>query len=203
MKMLTTLVAVIVLVDLADSTEGSERSRLKAAKIIPDIMDDKEYPLLPVKFGSSICYLGNDLTKADTFITPTYDFNFIHHKFYTLLMTEPDLTTQTAPLPGELFHWLVGNIPGNRSSSGEELIGYLPPLSPPGTKAHRYTFLLYQQPKKLNFTDDSLLGVDLINRLFRTARAFAKKYKLGDPIAANFCYKGFDLPVVHGALNVV
>ncbi|CAG5075636.1 Similar to TES-26: 26 kDa secreted antigen (Toxocara canis) [Cotesia congregata] len=206
MKMLTILVAVIVLVDLADSTKKSVPAAFKAANLSKVLnITIKNLKLMTVTYPDppKKVFLGNNLTQTDTSTEPTYDFDYRTNRYYALLMTDPDVPSPSISLPGEFFHWFVGNIPGNRSSSGEDILNYFPPVPPPGTKPHRYTFLLYRQRKKMNFSDGSLLGIDLTNRLMRRASVLAKELNLGDPIAGNFFYKGFDVPVVHGALNVV
>ncbi|CAD6216170.1 GSCOCG00004388001-RA-CDS, partial [Cotesia congregata] len=155
MKMLTILVAVIVLVDLADSTKKSVPAAFKAANLSKVLnITIKNLKLMTVNPPKKV-FLGNNLTQTDTSTEPTYDFDYRTNRYYALLMTDPDVPSPSISLPGEFFHWFVGNIPGNRSSSGEDILNYFPPVPPPGTKPHRYTFLLYRQRKKMNFSDGS------------------------------------------------
>nr|CAH7761962.1 unnamed protein product [Callosobruchus chinensis] len=51
---------------------------------------------------------------------------------------------------------------------------------------HRYVFLIYEQPAKLNFHEKRLPNTSGDNRGNFSIRKFAQKYKLGEPIAGSF-----------------
>jgi len=93
-------------------------------------------------------------------------------------------------------HWLVTNIPGqaNLATDGEELIAYFPSCPPKSTGLHRYTFLLLQQPGKLDFStqpkvDDSKEMWDM--RKCFSIQGWAKKWGC-KPYAANFYVAEWD-----------
>ncbi|KAI9204455.1 phosphatidylethanolamine binding protein [Polychytrium aggregatum] len=70
---------------------------------------------------------------------------------YTLIMTDPDVPSKKNPEDGEFRHWVVANIKGSAYKNGEDLSDYVSPSPPSGSGFHRYVFLLYKQPGKLDF----------------------------------------------------
>lgn len=69
-------------------------------------------------------------------------------------MTDPDAPSRIEPTYREFKHWLVTNIPGMDVASGDTLTEFVGSGPPMGTGLHRYVFLVYEQPKKLPFTDE-------------------------------------------------
>jgi hypothetical protein len=57
---------------------------------------------------------------------------------------------------------------------------------------HRYVFLIYEQPGKINFTEKRLTNRSGDNRGKFSIRKFAEKYNLGQPIAGNFFQAEWD-----------
>ncbi|KOB74116.1 Phosphatidylethanolamine binding protein isoform 2 [Operophtera brumata] len=68
----------------------------------------------------------------------------------------PDAPSRKEPIYREWHHWLVGNIPGTSVAEGDLLSAYVGSGPPPGTGLHRYVFLVYKQPGKLNFNEPRL-----------------------------------------------
>lgn len=84
------------------------------------------------------------------------------------------------------MHWLVVNIPGNKLSEGETLIEFVPSCPGQGSGVHRYTFVLYEQPTKVDFTGEKKLDRSVEHRTLRrhfSIRRFAQKYF--DGVGAN------------------
>lgn len=83
---------------------------------------------------------------------------------------------------------MVGNIKGNDISGGEQIAEYIGSGPPKGTGLHRYVFLLFKQPKKMdelaNEPKSPLAFTD--NRLRFKIKEFAEKYQLGDPVLGTF-----------------
>ena len=73
--------------------------------------------------------------------------------FYTLLMVDPDAPTRQSPKFKEWMHWMVVNIPGNNVSQGEEKVGYVGAGPPKDTGLHRYVFMVFKQPHRMDFHD--------------------------------------------------
>ncbi|KAF8782389.1 Protein D1-like protein [Argiope bruennichi] len=116
----------------------SERSPF-AAKMI-------EYDGVPVTCG-------NLLSRKVTHDPPTVvEYKADKSKLYTLIMFDPDVTTPQNPDVADFRHWLVENIPGDDVKSGDMISPYFPTNPAPYSDAHRYTFVVYEQPegKKLN-----------------------------------------------------
>uniref|UniRef100_A0A8C1DX37 Mitochondrial ribosomal protein L38 n=1 Tax=Cyprinus carpio carpio TaxID=630221 RepID=A0A8C1DX37_CYPCA len=75
----------------------------------------------------------------------------------------------------EFFHWLVGNIPGNSVSSGEEICHYISVFPARGTGVHRF-YILFKQAGPVDFSTDlcSCPGYCLKQRIFRTLDFYRK-----------------------------
>ena len=123
--------------------------------------------------------------------------------FYTLILTDPDAPSRAEPKMREFHHWLVGNIPGNDLSKGDVLSEYVGSGPPEGTGLHRYVYLLYKQPAKINFTEPKITNKSAENRPNFSTKKFAEKYNLGKPIAGNFYQASFDdyVPILHKQLG--
>lgn len=106
---------------------------------------------------------------------PEVKWNGVPDSFYTLCMTDPDAPSRQNPKFREWHHWLVGNIPGTDVNSGETLSAYVGSGPPKGTGdthvlfmmsftvffsfnlgLHRYVFLIYKQPGKIDFKEPRL-----------------------------------------------
>ncbi len=139
-------------------------------------------------------------------------------------MSDPDAPSRANPTIREVRHWYVVNIPGNNVNEGEALFDYIGSGPPKDTGLHRYVFIVYKQPGKLEFDEprvsnrceESTLNFDCIFDLnfykffrSRTQRwnsstlTFAEKYGLGNPIAGNFYQAKFDdyVPILHAQLS--
>ncbi|GFY75888.1 OV-16 antigen [Trichonephila inaurata madagascariensis] len=81
-------------------------------------------------------------------------------------------------------NWVVEDIPGNDIYKGYSVSTYKPPDPPLNSSAHRYIFLVYQQPtsKKLQETMDDDL------RAHFKVKTFVHKRNLIGPLAGNFMY---------------
>ena len=119
---------------------------------------------------------------------------------------------------------MVGNIPDNDIEKGEVLSAYVGSGPPPDTGLHRYVFLVYKQPGKLNFDEPRLPNTSADNRGNRSLvsvgllkfnilqfvlkgcfkiHKFAEKYGLGAPIAGNFYQAEYDdyVPLLYKQLG--
>ncbi|XP_047999604.1 phosphatidylethanolamine-binding protein 1-like [Leguminivora glycinivorella] len=128
-------------------------------------------------------------------------------KSFTAVHSDPDAPSRVEPKFREWHHWLVSNIPGNNVAAGETLSAYVGsgPRSnlPQGTGLHRYVFLVYQQPGKLNFDEPRLPNTSGDNRGGFSIHKFATKYGLGNPIAGNFYQAEWDdyVPILYKQLG--
>ena len=72
------------------------------------------------------------------------------------------------------------------------------------TGLHRYVFLLFKQPGKLEFAGlPQLTNRSMDKRNNQKVRDFASKYNLGKPIAGNFYFAEFDdyVPLLYKQLS--
>lgn len=104
----------------------------------------------------------------------------------------------------ELVHWLIANIPGDDIIKGESLRDYIGCGPLPDSGLHRYLFVVYKQPGKLNF-DEQHIGHTIHGRLGFKLREFASKYNLGDPIAGNTFLSQYDdsVPAFYARLGLI
>lgn len=72
------------------------------------------------------------------------------------IFSDPDNYDGPEEVYREWHHWLVVNIPGSDVASGEVLSGYIGSGPPEGTGIHRYVYIAYKQPGKLEFDETRL-----------------------------------------------
>lgn len=76
---------------------------------------------------------------------------------------------------------------------GETYYEYFGPGPPKASGLHRYIFLVFQQPKRQDFSN--VPKVPAFSRKYRfkfSTKDFADLYSLGEPIAANFFQAQWD-----------
>merc|ERR1719350_91919 len=158
-----------------------------AAGVKPDVVSVAPPNLLQVEFPETgPVGLGDTLQVSKTSSKPSVSFPGADSgQLYTIAMVDPDAPSRKNPRAAQWNHWLVTNIEGSALAAGEVdgkvLMKYSGPAPPQGSGPHRYVLLVYRQEGRLN------------SRVSR-ARArfdigvFAKKNKLGDPVAGNFFY---------------
>ncbi|OXA41294.1 protein D2 [Folsomia candida] len=162
--------------------------------LIPDVIDQLpphkiwgEYEGgIPINFGNSITPLqANDTPISIRWIDDQPG------RLYVLMMLDMDGPTSENPVNSPVNHWLVGNIEvgkGNSWRRGTVLAVYSRPRPEEGSGLHRYVFLVYEQPGggMISFSETLIpSGPSLARRNF-DYRQFAKKYRLGEPFAANY-----------------
>lgn len=147
---------------------------------------------------------GVELTPTQVKHQPNVEWNpESADAYYTLIMTDPDAPSRAKPEIREWHHWLVVNIPGNALDKGEVLSEYVGSGAPKDTGLHRYVFLLYKQPKKLEFSEIHLKNTSAKGREKFSTKNFAEKYRLGVPVAGNFFQAQYDdyVPELHKQLG--
>lgn len=129
----------------------------EASKIVPDVIPVAPTKNIELKYPSgAIASQGNELTPTQVKDQPSVTFEAEADAFYTLVFTDPDNYDGPELVYREWHHWLVGNIPGGDVSAGETLSGYIGSGPPQGTGIHRYVYILYKQPGKLDFDEKRL-----------------------------------------------
>lgn len=157
----------------------------ETAALIPDILDPF-VPTMELKVSYGGYYLNNgqeielDVVKED----PRIEYDGDPDSYYMLIMVDPDAPSRQKPAYRSWKHWLVTNIPGNRMIAADHLTGYVAPSPHRETGFHRYTLILYKQPKRIPLVE-FVEYERLVNASFNV-RGFAIKHKLGNPVASFF-----------------
>lgn len=166
---------------------------MKKHKIIPDVIDTEPSAIAEISYttGAKVNQ-GNELTPTQVKDPPTVRWAADENTFYTLCMIDPDAPSRANPKFREWHHWLVGNIPGSNIEKGDTLSAYIGSGPPKGSGLHRYVFVIYKQPGKIDFKEQRLSNTSGQKRGEFSVKKFADKYNLGQPIAGNFYQAQWD-----------
>ncbi|KAI1318771.1 hypothetical protein EDD11_005842 [Mortierella claussenii] len=106
--------------------------------------------------GSSSNYFetGSYLLPGKTVNEPKINVTAFHseQKYYTVALVDPDMPDVENESFKQQLHWLIANVPLSATQtqvvkeSADVVMPYLPPHPPKGTKYHRYTLLVAEQP---------------------------------------------------------
>ncbi|XP_034112387.1 protein D2 [Drosophila albomicans] len=175
----------------------------KAHNVVPDVIPVAPNQLLKVTYNNGlVAENGVELTPTQVKDQPLVEWSADPNDFYTLVMTDPDAPSRADPKFREFKHWVLVNIAGNDVSTGEALAEYIGSGPPKDTGLHRYVFLLYKQPGKLQFDGARVSNRSRRNRpKFHVAR-FAEHHQLGNPVAGTFYQAQYDdyVPKLHQQL---
>ncbi|XP_069785114.1 large ribosomal subunit protein mL38 isoform X2 [Narcine bancroftii] len=148
-------------------------------------------------------YHGNVVTPTEAVDVPKVSFEAEEGSLWTFLFTNPDghLTDDES----EYVHWLVGNIPGNAVSEGEDICHYLPPFPAKGTGYHRCIFILFKQDEAINFEEDFRPNpcLSLKMRTFKTFDFYKKHQDLLTPAGMAFFQSRWDESVTYTFHNLL
>ncbi|XP_012161885.1 protein D2 isoform X2 [Ceratitis capitata] len=194
--------ALLIVVMASATSSGGVEEFFKQHKVVPDVIPVAPREFLKINYKGVTAENGIELTPTQVAAQPTIEWNAESEAFYTLIMTDPDAPSRKDPKFREFHHWLVANIPGGNVNNGDVLTAYVGSGPPQGTGLHRYVFLIYKQPAKIRFQEPRIPKNSSQNRPNFRSATFAKKYKLGNPIAGNFYQAQWDeyVPTVHRQL---
>ncbi|XP_050306842.1 protein D3-like isoform X2 [Anthonomus grandis grandis] len=174
-------------------------------QLVPDILTKAPDQILSVKYPKSgkTVNLGVEITPLESKPQPEISYEANQGDYYTLVLTDPDAPSRAEPLRREFRHWLVVNIPGNDISKGQVLTEYVGSGAPKGTGLHRYVFLLYKQPNRLEFEEKLVTDKEIGDRPKWSVQKFADKYNL-EMVAGNFFQAQYDesVPALHKQLGI-
>ncbi|OQR69769.1 phosphatidylethanolamine-binding proteinF40A3.3-like [Tropilaelaps mercedesae] len=179
---------------LGDHEKTMVKQRMEESKVVPDVLAVAPKGNVKVDYGNGVqLHLGNTLTPTQVKSKPT-SITWVTEKgaIYTLVMVDPDAPSRTNPTLRNVKHWLVVNIPGTDIEKGEEIAGYRGSGPPKGSGLHRYVFVVYKQPGRINVPDKRVPSSSREDRLGWSLQDFIKKYDLGEPVAGNFYLAEWD-----------
>ncbi|PSN44470.1 Protein D1, partial [Blattella germanica] len=156
-----------------------------------------------VTYGNVSVNLGNESTPTQVKDKPSVTWSAVDGAYYLLCMNDPDAPTRENRELGEVLHWLVGNIPGNKIHQGDTLAEFIGSGPPKDSGFHRYVFLVYKQPGKITFDEPYIDNRTGPPRLKFSTKQFAKKYSLDNPVAGNFYQAQYDdyVLILHAQLK--
>ncbi|KII65130.1 Protein D2 [Thelohanellus kitauei] len=92
---------------------------------------------------------------------PEISYRYQSMKLYTLILTgeiglilDIDTARFYNTFQRESYNWMCVNIRDDVVSSGDECVGYVPPIPPDISVYHRYVFLIYEQPQIIRVDQD-------------------------------------------------
>ncbi|EKM75533.1 hypothetical protein AGABI1DRAFT_132198 [Agaricus bisporus var. burnettii JB137-S8] len=184
MRLSLTLLSLFTLLVGAQDTSIRDVRRAFADANIPEDLSINFEPtaLLQVTFpqrGSDpiTLHAGVQLPRDSTAGPPTYAVSGTSCPGpFVIASVDPDAPTPQTPTSSQIRHFLGGNF-SPRGSNGMQ------PTPPAGSDAHRYIFLLFEQPE--GFNDQTVVTPETPISLFNIS-AFAAEVGLGDPIAGTF-----------------
>jgi len=179
---------------------------MEAHGVVPDVVDVAPKDVVRVSYdGGQSAANGNELTPTQVRNHPVdISWPVEEDVLYTLCLTDPDAPSREDFSWREFQHYLVVNIPGTDVSKGQVLHEYVGSGPPKGSGIHRYVWLVYKQPAELKCDEPRLSSRSAEGRPMFSTRNFAAKYRLGQPVAANFYLAQWDdyVPELHKQLGV-
>ncbi|XP_030562662.1 protein D2 isoform X2 [Drosophila novamexicana] len=173
-------------------------------KVVPDVIPEPPPYLLKVSYDNRLSVKDGDIvTPTQVMHKPVVEWMAEPDTYYTLMMVDPDAPSRSEPRLREFKHWLVINIPGNDVDKGDALADYVGSGPPKDTGLHRYVFLVFKQPKKLNISGSRVSNKSRRGRTKFHAYKFAAHHHLGDPVAGTFYQAEYDdyVPILHSQLK--
>ncbi|RUP50123.1 hypothetical protein BC936DRAFT_140247 [Jimgerdemannia flammicorona] len=158
--------------------------RITQMYVIPDLLPPSAVPSVDVTldFGSDIGVIepGVFVKPANSIRPPILKVANFHEdtRLYTVLMVDPDLPDPERMTYQQHCHWLITNVALSATSpivtNGDVALPYIPPHPQRGTKYHRYTVMVLEQPRG----GKQSVHVDATERAGFDAAAFRERHGL-------------------------
>ncbi|KAI1719453.1 phosphatidylethanolamine-binding protein [Ditylenchus destructor] len=134
------------------------REAFTAHLVLPDVISKLPNAKLFISYSDHVSIeLGNLVMPEYVDFRPIISLEtFNEQKYYTLIMTDPDVPNRAMPTDREYLHWMITNITGNSLEKGNEIVSYEAPLPKKGSGLHRYVFILLEQSKPIVFDNNEL-----------------------------------------------
>jgi phosphatidylethanolamine-binding protein (PEBP) family uncharacterized protein len=135
-------------------------------------------------------------TISEATTAPELSFNVLSGT-YVVINLDLDAPFPSLNFLSPVLHWIqtglqpqmAGGVTKLHSSNTPYVVDYAGPGPPPGSAAHRYLFLLYEQPENFDLKEWAPVdgkSVGVWNRMRYNLGAFEKKIGLGPVLAANY-----------------
>ncbi|XP_016957299.1 putative odorant-binding protein A5 [Drosophila biarmipes] len=159
-------------------------TELKKHHVIPRLLACKPTEVIAVLYPCDIDIKpGVTIVINEVLNRPIIRYKADPERFYTLMMVDLDVPPDNN---SEWLIWMVGNIPGCDVALGQTIAAYDNRRAMEGENIHRIVFLAFQQYLELDFDEVPIHEGDDVRRCSFHCHKFARKYALGNPIAANF-----------------
>ncbi|KAG0042999.1 hypothetical protein BGZ83_011947 [Gryganskiella cystojenkinii] len=151
------------------------QQRITQMFVTPDLLPPFT-PSLDVQmdFGTEKKYFetGSYLLPGQTIQEPEIDVTTFHpeQKLYTIALIDPDVPDVEKQTFMQKLHWVISNVPLSATSTkvskdtSDIILPYVPPHPAKGTKYHRYTLVVAEQPNqgqdKVNMNKEELASKD-------------------------------------------
>ncbi|EQB54490.1 hypothetical protein CGLO_05674 [Colletotrichum gloeosporioides Cg-14] len=124
--------------------------------------------------------------------------NVTRNSRFIVLMIGPDSPSRENPSERNIRHYLAGNFTVEQTksavlnssmimkNSSAAFTEYMPPEPKSGSGMHRYIYLLYVQPEKMNKMGFDMVGMDMKDRKNFNLTSFRKMAGLKRPIGGTF-----------------
>ncbi|KAJ5001256.1 Lipase 1 [Colletotrichum sp. SAR 10_66] len=124
--------------------------------------------------------------------------NVTRNSRFIVLMIGPDSPSRENPSERNIKHYLAGNFTVEQTksavlnssmimkNSSAAFTEYMPPEPKSGSGMHRYIYLLYVQPEKMNRMGFDMVGMDMKDRKNFNLTSFRKMVGLKRPIGGTF-----------------
>ncbi|XP_052743881.1 protein D2-like [Bicyclus anynana] len=153
--------------------------------VVPQCIPNAPKNKLTLIFNNKEIEFGTKIHPFETVSASYLAYSANPNVLHTLTIFDPDQPFLYLPFGGQLLQGLIVNIPGMDVQHGDRLGVYVPHIPHPGSSYHRCVYLIFKQLEKIKITVD--LRISLSTNLTQfNVYEFAKKFKLGDPIAGNF-----------------
>lgn len=178
----------ILVIFVKKSVTDEVDEKFRSSKIVDDLLPKSPGSVLDVEFDCGFIKLGNVFTPLQVRNRPKVTWKSAKEdEFYSLIMTDVEGKGI------EWIHWHVGNIQGNNVDKADVLTAFFPSAPPKNTGEHRYVFLLFKQPAKIDFQGHVIIPTfEMEGRDKFSTKALVEKFKLGAPVAGNFYVAAWD-----------
>jgi phosphatidylethanolamine-binding protein (PEBP) family uncharacterized protein len=199
----------------SSSNTGSNSNPIVSAFVEHQLVADVIPTAPPTLSACTVTYPSGAIVNAGNVLTPTQvkdepnvkwpieSIDKQKNTLYTLILTDPDAPSRKDPKNREWCHWVVVNIPANSLSvsvsvsDGDTLVMFVPSAPPKHSGLHRYTYLVYKQPNRMDTSKEHIItnkSGGIIGRPNWSAKQFVNKHFGGQAelISGNFYQAEYD-----------